>query len=390
MPDTPQKTVIFLGAGASAAEEAPMQAALFKSYFNDVLPRVAQYYPRQDTSRLLEMQKEFQKLFGVFFGIDITQDLPVESFPTFEQVLGIIQLAIQRGETFVGFGQQNQSARLRYLEDSLGLLISVVLDAKLRGGGRYHQQLVRKLAENGNEFRNTSFISLNYDIVLDNALSLVRDENPAQFDIDYTVDFTNFRHERLNRALQPWPIPDPSRAIKLVKPHGSLNWLYCSTCTNVTLTPGIKGVVKGILEPKRFDCPECGCKTTPIIVLPTFFKSMTNFHLQRVWRAAQEVLQTADRIIFCGYSLPDADIHIRYLLKRGELNRSHLKAPPKVIIVNHHSRKKKEDAKGEEKRFKSAFIHAEHVCYTRLSFQTFSNHGFAALDGLEIVSGAGR
>jgi len=67
---------------------------------------------------------------------------------------------------------------------------------------------------------------------------------------------------------------------------------------------------------------------------------MSNFHLQQVWRHAERALISARKIVFCGYSLPDADLHIKYLLKRAELNRR--RDPPEVYVVNGNKRNKDE------------------------------------------------
>jgi hypothetical protein len=48
---------------------------------------------------------------------------------------------------------------------------------------------------------------------------------------------------------------------------------------------------------------------------------MSNFHLQTIWRSAEQDLAAAKQIVFCGYSLPDADLHLKYLFKRVEMKR---------------------------------------------------------------------
>jgi len=47
--------------------------------------------------------------------------------------------------------------------------------------------------------------------------------------------------------------------------------------------------------------------------MPTFFKVISNVHLKDVWQNAAIELQQATRFIIVGYSLPQADYHIRNL-----------------------------------------------------------------------------
>src|SRR5260370_7119826 len=94
----PVETVIFLGAGASAAEGAPTQASLFTKYgaLAEDLDRKPEFH---------EMHRELATFFDTFFGVDLDHPQGTKrSFPTFEEALGIIELAIQREEQYRGFG----------------------------------------------------------------------------------------------------------------------------------------------------------------------------------------------------------------------------------------------------------------------------------------------
>jgi hypothetical protein len=66
---------------------------------------------------------------------------------------------------------------------------------------------------------------------------------------------------------------------------------------------------------------------------------MSNIYLSTVWHKADQALRDIKKFIFCGYSFPDADLHVKYLLKRmqtgGGSNRS-----TKFIIINNHKGKK--------------------------------------------------
>src|SRR5258705_8016163 len=86
------KTAIFLGAGASAAEGAPIQRDLFKVYFRS---KNIQKFPK--------IFSELSKFFMAIFGIDLRKPIESIDFPTFEEALGILDLAETRRESFRGF-----------------------------------------------------------------------------------------------------------------------------------------------------------------------------------------------------------------------------------------------------------------------------------------------
>jgi hypothetical protein len=60
------------------------------------------------------------------------------------------------------------------------IIIAIILDKKLRGEVKYHKKLVNRLKEE-QKLSKTGFVSLNYDILIDNALV---DPYP-NYDLDY-------------------------------------------------------------------------------------------------------------------------------------------------------------------------------------------------------------
>lgn len=223
-------TAIFLGAGASKADGAPLQGDLFKEYFSSDL------YKRS----LDEMDRELAKFFLQMFTIDVDDDVSNVSFPTFEEVLGLTDLAILRKESFRNFDIENRatnSGRLRFIAQYLVFLVAKVLHSKLEYRPTFHRRLVTSLYDN-NKLRNVLFVSTNYDILIDNALT---EEHVHDIDVDYGVDFRNFDR------LDDWQRPRIDNRVFLFKPHGSLNWLFCPTCNELEITPKEKGVVTRLI-----------------------------------------------------------------------------------------------------------------------------------------------
>jgi hypothetical protein len=94
---------------------------------------------------------------------------------------------------------------------------------------------------------------------------------------------------------------------------------------------------------------------------------MNNVFLSTIWNRADVALQKVNHIVFCGYSFPDADIHIKYLLKQAQTNRL---TPMKFTVINHYDGKKESECQPEQERYKR-FLGPE-VNYTTSSFKDFA------------------
>lgn len=358
--------IIFLGAGASRAEGAPLQADLFRDYFKLCKPTSES---KKGEKTLYDRMKKF---FNDFFGIDVDRDnLDNTSFPTFEEALGVLEIAIRREETFREqvSGSGNLDIEIQHYRQSLIFLIGTVLERTLREKATHHRKLVQQLQQQ-KRLSKTAFISVNYEILIDNALMEYED-------IDYGV----LTAKSQNRYSEGLLIPN-KESIRLYKLHGSLNWLYCPACISLTITPFTKSGAELVREPKN--CEKCMGKVVPIIVPPTFFKVMSNHFLEQIWHKTDELLRTAKRIIFCGYSFPDADIHIKYLLKRAELyNRNGFE----VYVINQHSSKSPEESNNETGRYKRFFKNKKSVHYLNGSFEKFCESGKPDMSEYELDKG---
>ncbi|MFH1149496.1 MAG: hypothetical protein V1748_03380 [Actinomycetota bacterium] len=336
---------IFLGAGASAPEGAPLQGDLFKEYFK--------YHREHPVESRRAMDERLATVFRDFFGIDVeSDDLEAVEFPTFEETLTMFDLATIKLESFRGCGADPISYILQADLD-LVFLIAVILDHKLEGECRYHASLVHKLVEQ-EQLRRTFFIDMNYDILADNALMRLWPE----YVIDYGVELANMVD------------PGDSVPVRLFKLHGSLNWLYCPTCIELTLTPGEGKVAGLVFEPQV--CAKCGTGIFPFMVPPSYFKLNYNLFLGNIWKRAEDELMEADRYVFCGYSFPDADIYLKYLLKRVEMNRG---ATPDVIVINDFEGKTQAQRDVEISRYRRFFKDSSKVDFRIQTFEEFCAEG---------------
>lgn len=116
--------------------------------------------------------------------------------------------------------------------------------------------------------------------------------------------------------------------LKLLKLHGSINWLVCPKCgrvyTDYRKNIALKEI--GTLQKSeqycrvcegQIDCGENAPRLESLIITPTYLKEFNNLHLQNIWYNAYIDLTEADEIVFIGYSLPDADFEMKNLLKRA-------------------------------------------------------------------------
>jgi len=343
--------VIILGAGASKSEGAPLQNELFNEFskVQSKFEELKKSHPK--IWNLVEGQEKLIKdFFNDFWGIDIMFYKNKKDFPTFEECLGMLDLANLQGQSFKGYDQE----KINKIRFALIFLIAELLDNR-KLTEINHKKLIDRL-KSENRLKETAFISLNYDIIIDNILTDLYPE----FHIDYGINFINFRR------LNDWLPPDPEKSILLLKLHGSLNWLYCPTCNHIELFQKENSSIKLFFENHKETCKNCGTPMKFVIIPMTYYKEMSNPFIQQIFLKADEILRQAKKIFICGYSFPDADIHIKYLLKRAERFNG---KTPEIYVINDH--KDKTGQEEEKQRFTRFFKDKDKIHYNEKSYEIF-------------------
>ena len=337
MDNEREKTVFFFGAGASAVEGAPIASKLLTDAFEE-LP---------DDGKIQNI-KEF---LNDFYLNDSSDE---KYIPTFEEILSPIDICLQKQEQF---SKKWDTKKLGELRDDLIYCICTILNEKLWTKNIHHKKLVNSIFSEPNKWNKYSFISLNYDILLDNALlSLGYDEysdNDNYVDLDYGVKFRN--------TGTTWR-EAKERKTFLLKLHGSLNWLFCPTCNSIKITPKEKGVMKIFTNSEV--CERDRSHQKALIIPPTWQKVYDNPHLVSIWLNAEQELRKAKKVIFIGYSMPDADVHIKYLMKKALYTEKTKK--PEIIVVD---RARKTEASEEYTRYKRLF---GKITYLPIGFKKFA------------------
>lgn len=178
------------------------------------------------------------------------------------------------------------------------------------------------------ESDNLSIISLNWDILLDSTLYRAFKESNKLI-IDYgcrVIPFwgTGFPPAHLFRHKGIY-------SFKLLKLHGSMNWLHCPSCGRVFAAQEEKislfdlfGDIKCRLCLKELNEE---AKLNSLLITPTFIKNLENSQIKQVWQQAKQEIRRATKIIFLGYSFPESDYEIRYLFKKN------IKKDCKIVVV---------------------------------------------------------
>ena len=323
-------TVYVLGAGFSYGAAVPLQAKILEGlrqlglaidkpetdFFEKMPIELALHF--QDTWG--KIQKFLEKIFSgvtnpsledVFTLLDQTIDRRGYCLGMNWLDLEMVRTALYKAIVilFHNCEQQAETALHRYRHIGLGLML------KRLGAGQ--------------SGRGISVISVNWDCVLENAIYWCLEKlGTKAIDIDYCCYSIPFegtsRHTTsiLQKAKNLYNL-------KVMKLHGSVNWLLCPNCNRLCVGLGAStGQLYEYTIGRR--CVECseegvydegtemsGPILEPFIISPTFMKQFDNAHIQMVWHNAYMDLCRADKIVFIGYSLPEADYHLRTLLKRA-------------------------------------------------------------------------
>ena len=163
-------------------------------------------------------------------------------------------------------------------------------------------------------------ITLNYDVTLEAALRRLG------IPFGYGLDRTTIVFD----AESHWMEEQYSRAgLQILKLHGSLNWLSPVEKPTLMRLPNPTGLdAAAIYSTALYICDDYRgvrqCEyadmlkqdRAPLLIPPTWYKSF-GIVLREVWRQALRALRDASRIVIVGFSMPDTDLHIRYLLAAG-------------------------------------------------------------------------
>jgi len=149
--------------------------------------------------------------------------------------------------------------------------------------------------------------------------------------------------------------------IKILKLHGSMNWLHCKRCQRLFVTFFEKIAIDEYVN--KPICRLCernfsnehtsdgGALLSSQLIMPTFLKDLNNVQLKLIWQNAGIEISEASKIVFMGYSFPMADFELRQLLARNVRHNAKIE----VVLRSQDKPKTNDDNSSAEYRFKSFF-----------------------------------
>ena len=255
--------------------------------------------------------------------------------PALADVFTSIDLSVNNGHYL---GHRYSPERLRAIRQMLIYRIFQILDKRFTLCPEIDQLLRHFLPY------DCSFIVMNWDIVLEKHLKEI---NP-ELKIDYVSPSYNWEtYQREN----------PEGAIKVCKMHGSSNWVYCENCKTVFYQLDKKlslhkkaglqvrdfnlfhepfqeqEIKESIAEVQGSSCRHCQNLLTSHIATFSYRKSFRTAAYSAIWNEAENLLAEADRWVFIGYSLPEADFELKHLIKSAELRTPRAKRQREIEAV---------------------------------------------------------
>jgi hypothetical protein len=304
------KYTFIFGAGASKEAGGPLMTDFLQQA--DKLSRL-----REDV--VAGSQEAFD---NVFSAISELQGVHAKSYLNLDNLEAVFG-AIEMGVLLRKFGDREPEGIDKLRQDfvtlifkTLECLVEFPSDGKRVLApppyGKFITGLPKKQSEIGRLLRpEYSFITFNYDVALDYALHW------NQVGFDYGLQFPKIA------------------ATPLLKLHGSINWGECPECHEIVPIPVRLIHPNGFHpdEPVRFyvgsSLPSTShCKSplrsAPVIVPPTWNKTVYHAQISNVWRHAAKVLSESENIFVIGYSLPSTDAFFRYLYALGTQSKTRI------------------------------------------------------------------
>lgn len=313
--------LFILGAGFSKNAGLPLA-----SEFTEKLIKVDQLKLDGPSSKQVSYIRAF--VDGVF-GEGATR--PHSEWPELEDVFTLIDLSANTGHHL---GKEYAASDLRVVRRAMLVRMIRMLAWEYSKGRKKRGEDWEALEAFFTHFdvERSAVLSMNWDTVFERGLS--RTQGVDRYDYGCGASPADFQVKRLHKQVLKGP------QATILKPHGSVNWLYCDACREMFWTPPSRSdpVAQTLFRrrdweaigvnmdedsaPKALDlsCPHCGAHALGTRFATFSYRKALDFPMHSAtWRTAEGLLKRAADWVFIGYSMPPADFEFKHLLKRVQL-----------------------------------------------------------------------
>lgn len=320
------KTVYILGAGFSMDSGAPSQAKLVKEIYE-----LKGKFSTNQNRKIDNWLKEFDDFLSN--GLNISAE--EKNYYALEDVYTPIDKCINENNSFKGYTVQ----RLIEIRDYINRLIILAIRNAIDNNGKtksnidkFTNHILKSARERLTDEKKdlVSVITTNWDIMLDNHIyKKLSEEKKAKDEhfkgvVDYCCYISSL--DEKNHSIKPglYALGRKGYNVKILKLHGSLNWMQCPNCQRLYVK-FYKKFNGGYVFDKKY-CRHCErnfqLKNNPStqlgvnLIMPTFLKNLNNIQNKLIWQNSAIEISEASKIVFIGYSLPLADFEFKQMLSR--------------------------------------------------------------------------
>jgi hypothetical protein len=315
--------VFILGAGFSAESGCPV--------ISNFLEKARKIYRRADENEIINFTLEdYQNVENAISELHRMQAKAYLDLDNIETLFGALEFGIMLDK----FGSR-KGKEIEMLRDSLIKVIVTTIEYSSKFQYKAPELKIFPDIKYMNFFNkikqlesdcNFSFITFNYDLILDMGLL------GSDIEYNYAIEKSDFKE------------------IPLLKLHGSLNWYKGVEQIRVISIPAKQNIQDVIANKSIYndddvlrssneivnDFLTIGSKiisdgNIPIIIPPTMNKFKYQENLNNIWKKAASVLSAAELIVVIGYSMPETDVYFKYLYSLGVDSPKYLN---KLIIIN--------------------------------------------------------
>lgn len=330
-PDASPANVFIVGAGFSLGAGLPLATA-----FTQALLNVDHMKKGVPSRGLVALMRHF-----VNVAFHHGSGTEAKYWPDLEDLFTTIDLSANTGHHL---GKDYSPATLRTVRRALLVRMIRMLTQAYKVAKRRRDEGWKDLDEFFKRVdpKDSAFLSLNWDSVIEQGLADAH--GITSYDYGCGAHAARFETDELSVGEPTGP------TATILKPHGSINWLYCDACRHLLWVPPSQTlkVADQLFRPRDWRmvkeltglassaaaslaCPTCGADALGTRFATFSYRKALDFPMHsRTWQRAEELLYQAENWVFIGYSLPPADYEFKYLLKRVELSRP---TPPKIVLV---------------------------------------------------------